>query len=79
MCVSIFSKQAEREKKQAEVRARLEATTAQGRKKKGFMTPERKKKLRVSKITSFECAIKWASQNFGVSFPKHQTRDWTKM
>merc|ERR1712038_475471 len=40
-------KQAEREKKQAEVRARLEATTAQGRKKKGFMTPERKKKLRL--------------------------------
>merc|ERR1712038_834501 len=40
-------KQAEREKKQAEVRARLEATTAQGRKKKGFMTPERKRKLRL--------------------------------
>ena len=78
MCVSIFSKQAEREKKQAEVRARLEATTAQGRKKKGFMTPERKKKLRVSKITSFECAI-GLLKIFGVSFPKPQTRDWTKM
>ena len=36
------------DKKKAEVRARLEAQ-AQGKKgKKGFMTPERKKKLRVS-------------------------------
>lgn len=36
----------EREKKKAEVRARLEASSAKN-KKKGFMTPERKKKLRV--------------------------------
>ena len=43
----LFSKQAELEKKKAEVRARLEATTAGNKKKKGFMTPERKKKLRV--------------------------------
>lgn len=35
----------EREKKKAEVRARLEAA-ASSNKKKGFMTPERKKKLR---------------------------------
>ena len=34
------------EKKKAEVRARLEAQSA-SKKKKGFMTPERKKKLRV--------------------------------
>lgn len=37
----------ERERKKAEVRARLEAASANTRKKKGFMTPERKKKLRI--------------------------------
>lgn len=39
----------ERERKKAEVRARLEAASAANKtpKKKGFMTPERKKKLRV--------------------------------
>lgn len=36
----------ERERKKAEVRARLEAASAKAPKKKGFMTPERKKKLR---------------------------------
>merc|ERR1712029_97528 len=43
----LSDKQAELEKKKAEVRARLEATTAGNKKKKGFMTPERKKKLRL--------------------------------
>lgn len=37
----------ERERKKAEVRARLEAASAKTQKKKGFMTPERKKKLRI--------------------------------
>lgn len=37
----------ERERKKAEVRARLEAASAKTPKKKGFMTPERKKKLRI--------------------------------
>lgn len=37
----------ERERKKAEVRARLEAASAKTNKKKGFMTPERKKKLRI--------------------------------
>ena len=37
----------ERELKKAEVRARLEATAAASKKKKGFMTPERKKKLKI--------------------------------
>jgi len=41
-------KREEREKKKAEVRARLEAASAKSQKKKGFMTPERKKRLRVS-------------------------------
>ena len=41
-------KQAEIERKKAEVRARLEAQAAGKKAKKGFMTPERKKKLRVS-------------------------------
>lgn len=37
----------ERERKKAEVRARLEAQASSKTKKKGFMTPERKKKLRI--------------------------------
>merc|ERR1712176_964433 len=40
-------KQAEIDKKKAEVRARLEAQAAGKKSKKGFMTPERKKKLRL--------------------------------
>ena len=40
-------KQAEIDRKKAEVRARLEAQAAGKKAKKGFMTPERKKKLRV--------------------------------
>lgn len=39
-------KRQERDRKKAEVRARLEAASA-SKKKKGFMTPERKKKLRL--------------------------------
>ena len=48
-CIIIFicSKQAEIDRKKAEVRARLEAQAAGKKAKKGFMTPERKKKLRV--------------------------------
>jgi troponin I len=37
----------DRERKKAEVRARLEAQASSKTKKKGFMTPERKKKLRI--------------------------------
>lgn len=37
----------DRERKKAEVRARLEAQASSKTKKKGFMTPERKKKLRL--------------------------------
>merc|ERR1711897_132488 len=40
-------KQAEIDRKKAEVRARLEAQAAGKKNKKGFMTPERKKKLRL--------------------------------
>lgn len=39
-------KREDRERKKAEVRARLEAAAA-SKKKKGFMTPERKKKLKL--------------------------------
>ncbi len=46
--IFIYSKQAEIDRKKAEVRARLEAQAAGKKAKKGFMTPERKKKLRVS-------------------------------
>lgn len=41
-------KQAETERKRAEVRARLEEASKAKKAKKGFMTPDRKKKLRVS-------------------------------
>jgi len=40
------AKRKEREAKKAEVRKRLEEAGAKGKKKKGFLTPERKKKLR---------------------------------
>merc|ERR1712111_336182 len=40
-------KQAKIDRKKAEVRARLEAQAAGKKAKKGFMTPERKKKLRL--------------------------------
>ena len=36
------------DRKKAEVRKRLEEASAAKKQKKGFMTPERKKKLRVS-------------------------------
>lgn len=42
-------KQAETERKRAEVRARLEEASKAKKAKKGFMTPDRKKKLRVSR------------------------------
>ena len=41
-------KQQEQDRKKAEVRKRLEEAAAAKKAKKGFMTPERKKKLRVS-------------------------------
>jgi hypothetical protein len=41
---------AERERKKAEVRRRLEEAGRAKKAKKGFLTPERKKKLRVSQI-----------------------------
>ena len=41
-------KMAEIKRKKAEVRARLEAQAAGKKTKKGFMTPVRRKKLRVS-------------------------------
>lgn len=42
------AKQAEIERKRAEVRKRMEEASKAKKAKKGFMTPERKKKLRVS-------------------------------
>lgn len=41
------AKQAEIERKRAEVRKRMEEASKAKKAKKGFMTPERKKKLRV--------------------------------
>jgi len=46
-------KQAETERKRAEVRARLEEASKAKKAKKGFMTPDRKKKLRVSRRIAF--------------------------
>lgn len=45
------AKQAEIERKRAEVRKRMEEASKAKKAKKGFMTPERKKKLRVSSNT----------------------------
>ena len=44
-----FSKQSDLERKKADVRKRMEEQSM-AKKKKGFMTPERKKKLRVSLV-----------------------------
>lgn len=46
------AKQAEIERKRAEVRKRMEEASKAKKAKKGFMTPERKKKLRVSTINN---------------------------
>lgn len=46
------AKQAEIERKRAEVRKRMEEASKAKKAKKGFMTPERKKKLRVSKTNN---------------------------
>jgi hypothetical protein len=43
-------KQTEIEAKRAEVRKRMEEASKAKKAKKGFMTPERKKKLRVSRV-----------------------------
>lgn len=53
--LAIFSqaqkaKKAEIERKRAEVRKRMEEASKLKKAKKGFMTPERKKKLRVSAV-----------------------------
>lgn len=45
---ALLKKQQEQDRKKAEVRKRLEEAAAAKKSKKGFMTPERKKKLRVS-------------------------------
>ena len=53
------------DRKKAEVRARLEAQAAGKKAKKGFMTPERKKKLRVRlkrKLTTSFIIQLWLSQ-----------------
>lgn len=42
------AKQADIERKRAEVRKRMEEASKAKKAKKGFMTPDRKKKLRVS-------------------------------
>lgn len=57
-------KQAETERKRAEVRARLEEASKAKKAKKGFMTPDRKKKLRVSPRAFAFCSSR-LSENFG--------------
>uniref|UniRef100_A0A182VIG7 Troponin I n=1 Tax=Anopheles merus TaxID=30066 RepID=A0A182VIG7_ANOME len=46
------AKQAEIERKRAEVRKRMEEASKAKKAKKGFMTPERKKKLRISDLNA---------------------------
>lgn len=53
------AKQAEIDRKRAEVRARLEEASKAKKAKKGFMTPERKKKLRVRLILSSLHKLDW--------------------
>ena len=48
----LFFRMSDKERRQMEVRERLEKE-AGGKRKKGFMTPERKKKLRVSEDHGF--------------------------
>ena len=45
-----FSQMSDLDRKKAEVRKRMEEQSS-AKKKKGFMTPERKKKLRVSDLS----------------------------
>lgn len=45
------AKQAENDRKRAEVRKRMEEASKAKKAKKGFMTPDRKKKLRVRILT----------------------------
>ena len=45
-----FSQMSDLDRKKAEVRKRMEEQSS-AKKKKGFMTPERKKKLRVSNLS----------------------------
>jgi hypothetical protein len=45
----LYSKQSDLARKKADVRKRIEEQSRANQKKKGFMTPERKKKLRVRK------------------------------
>lgn len=50
------AKQAEIDRKRAEVRKRMEEASKAKKAKKGFMTPDRKKKLRVSVTLFIGCA-----------------------
>ena len=51
------SQMSDLDRKKAEVRKRMEEQSS-AKKKKGFMTPERKKKLRVSKVINLVPLIK---------------------
>lgn len=51
------AKQAEIDRKRAEVRKRMEEASKAKKAKKGFMTPDRKKKLRVSWTSSLTSSI----------------------
>lgn len=70
-------KQLETERKRAEVRARLEEASKAKKAKKGFMTPDRKKKLRVSPlfVLSFlNLVARPSSRNCGISSLKTRSR-----
>lgn len=57
------AKQAEIDRKRAEVRARLEEASKAKKAKKGFMTPERKKKLRVCVVKQTKFFFPWKNQS----------------
>lgn len=64
------AKQAEIERKRAEVRKRMEEASKAKKAKKGFMTPERKKKLRVSiyRLPHIKNELEKKFQNFFAHF-----------
>jgi hypothetical protein len=70
------AKQADIDRKRAEVRKRLEETAKAKKAKKGFMTPERKKKLRVSRdhvkpsLSGFRVPISQGRESNDVIFMK---------
>ena len=69
----------EKEKRKTEVRARMAEQAAAAKKKKGFMTPARKKKLRVSHSRTFSTYFHFRYIDRNMPYITHVTQlDITK-